>query len=906
MTPSKPPFMSATDVRRAFLEFFRERGHTVVPSSSLVPGNDPTLLFTNAGMVQFKDLFLGKEQRDYARAASSQRCVRAGGKHNDLENVGYTARHHTFFEMLGNFSFGDYFKRDAIRFAWDFVTGVLKLDPARLWITVYRDDDEAARIWVEEVGVPQERLSRLGESSNFWAMGDTGPCGPCSEIFWDHGPQIPGGPPGSADEDGDRFVEIWNLVFMQYERAPDGTLTPLPKPSVDTGAGLERLSAVMQGVHNNYEIDLFRELVAAAARLAGTQDLANPSLRVIADHIRACAFLVLDGVLPSNEGRGYVLRRIIRRAIRHGHKLGIQGSFFHALVAPLEQQMGEAYPELVKGRAQVENVLRQEEERFAETLANGMELLEGAIAALARADGADGRGGAGPGAARPSSGASGSAGGGPRVIDGETVFKLYDTYGFPVDLTADVARERGLAIDQAGFEAAMEAQRERARAASRFGVDQRAVQLDARSRFCGYGSTRGEGRVIALIANGQRVPELKPGERGEVVLDQTPFYAESGGQVGDCGELSGEGLRFVVEDTQKRGSGNAHAHLGRVPESSAPIREGQVLRAEVDAKLRRATASNHSATHLLHAALRAVLGAHVQQKGSLVSPERLRFDFSHFQPVTADELRRIERLVNEQVRENAAAEIREMDYDAAVASGAIALFGEKYESKVRVLRLGDFSTELCGGTHVTRAGDIGFFKILGEGGVAAGVRRIEAVTGQGALDVADASENVLREITQVVRGTRDDVAAKVRDALERIRQLEKENRSLKDKLASGQGSDLAAGAVEVAGTQVVATAVPGADASALRNAVDQLKERLKSAVIVLASVEAGGKVVIVAGVTADRTAKVRAGELVASIAGVVGGKGGGRPDFAQAGGSDGSRLDEALAAVLPFVRTKLS
>jgi alanyl-tRNA synthetase len=887
MTPSKPPFMSATDVRRAFLEFFRERGHSVVPSSSLVPGNDPTLLFTNAGMVQFKDLFLGKEKRDYARAASSQRCVRAGGKHNDLENVGYTARHHTFFEMLGNFSFGDYFKRDAIRFAWDFVTGVLKLDPARLWVTVYRDDDEAARIWIEEVGVPKERLTRLGEASNFWAMGDTGPCGPCSEIFWDHGPQIPGGPPGSPDEDGDRFVEIWNLVFMQFERAPDGTLTPLPKPSVDTGAGLERLSAVMQGVHNNYEIDLFRELVAAAARLAGTQDLANPSLRVIADHIRACSFLVLDGVLPSNEGRGYVLRRIVRRAIRHGHKLGIARSFFHELVAPLAQQMGDAYPELVKGRAQVENVLRQEEERFAETLANGMALLEDAIAALARAD-------AGAGAARP------------LVIDGETVFKLYDTYGFPVDLTADVARERGLAIDHAGFEAAMEAQRERARAASRFGVDQRAVQLDARSRFCGYGATQGEGRVVALIANGQRVPQLKPGERGEVVLDQTPFYAESGGQVGDCGELTGDGLRFVVEDTQKRGSANAHAHVGRVAESSAPLHEGQLLRAEVDARLRRATAANHSATHLLHAALRAVLGPHVQQKGSLVSPERLRFDFSHFQPVTADELRRIERLVNEQVRENATAEIREMDYEAAVASGAIALFGEKYESKVRVLRIGDFSTELCGGTHVSRAGDIGVFKVVGEGGVAAGVRRIEAVTGQGALDLADANENVLREITQVVRGTRDDVAAKVRDALERIRQLEKENRSLKDKLASGQGTDLAAGAVEVGGTQVVATTVPGADAGALRNAVDQLKERLKSAVIVLASVEASGKVVIVAGVTADRTAKVRAGELVASIAGVVGGKGGGRPDFAQAGGSDGSRLDEALAAVLPFVRTKLS
>jgi alanyl-tRNA synthetase len=874
MTPSKTPYMSATDVRRAFLEFFRERGHSVVPSSSLVPGNDPTLLFTNAGMVQFKDLFLGKERRDYVRAASSQRCVRAGGKHNDLENVGYTARHHTFFEMLGNFSFGDYFKRDAIRFAWDFVTGTLQLDPARLWVTVFRDDDEAARIWIDEVGVPKERLSRLGESSNFWAMGDTGPCGPCSEIFYDHGPEIPGGPPGSPDEDGDRYVEIWNLVFMQYERAPDGSLTPLPKPSVDTGAGLERLAAVMQGVHNNYEIDLFRDLVGAAAQIASIGDLSNPSLRVIADHIRACSFLVLDGVLPSNEGRGYVLRRIIRRAIRHGHKLGITGAFFHRLVAPLERQMGEAYPELVRGRAQVETVLKQEEERFAETLAKGMDLLEAAIADATS-----------------------------RVIDGDTVFKLYDTYGFPVDLTADVARERGLAIDQAGFEAAMEAQRERARAASRFGVDQRAVQLDARTRFQGYDGTQGEGRVVALIAGGQRVPELKAGERGEVVLDATPFYAESGGQVGDAGELTGPGLRFLVEDTQKRGSGHAHSHVGRLAEGV--LREGQLLTAQVDATLRAATAANHSATHLLHAALRQLLGKHVQQKGSLVSPERLRFDFSHSQPVTPEELRRIERLVNEQVRLNAAAEIREMHYEDAVASGAMALFGEKYESKVRVLRLGEFSIELCGGTHVGRAGDIGYFKITSEGGVASGVRRIEGVTGQGAVEVAEHNENLVREIAGAVRGTRDDVAAKVRDALERIRQLEKENRQLKDKLASGQGTDLAAGAVDVAGVKVVATAVAGADAGALRSAVDQLKERLKTAVIVLASVDPAGKVVIVAGVTADSIGRIKAGELVGSIASAVGGKGGGRPDFAQAGGSDASKLEAALAGVVPFVRTRL-
>ncbi len=890
MTPPKPPYLSATDVRRAFLEFFRERGHSIVASSSLVPGNDPTLLFTNAGMVQFKDVFLGKERRDYLRAVSSQRCVRAGGKHNDLENVGYTARHHTFFEMLGNFSFGDYFKRDAIRFAWDFVTGTLKIDPSRLWVTVFRDDDEAARIWIEEIGVPKARLTRLGEASNFWAMGDTGPCGPCSEIFYDHGPEVAGGPPGTPDEDGDRYVEIWNLVFMQYERASDGALTPLPKPSVDTGAGLERLSAVMQGVHNNYEIDLFRELVSAAAKLAQRTDLANPSLRVIADHIRACTFLVLDGVLPSNEGRGYVLRRIIRRAIRHGHKLGIAGAFFHRLVEPLERQMGAAYPELVRGRAQVETVLRQEEERFAETLSKGMELLEAAIASLPPADPAHSADPDGPARAT-------------RVIDGDTVFKLYDTFGFPVDLTADVARERGLAIDRAGFDAAMDAQRDRARGASRFGVDQRAVAIDATSRFVGYDGTESEGRIVALLAGGQQVAELKAGERGEVILDATPFYAESGGQVGDAGELSAPGLRFVVEDTQKRGSGHAHAHVGRVAEGV--LRAGQPLHAQVDAQLRAATAANHSATHLLHAALRSVLGSHVQQKGSLVSPERLRFDFSHFQPVAPEELRRIERLVNEQVRANAAAQTREMPYDDAVASGAIALFGEKYDSQVRVLRLGAFSTELCGGTHVARAGDIGFFKIVSEGGVAAGVRRIEAVSGQGALDVAEANESLVREIAGAVRGTRDDVAAKVRDALERIRQLEKDNRSLKDKLASGQGVDLAAGAVEVAGAKVVAAIVPGADAGALRTAVDQLKERLQSAVIVLATVEASGKVVIVAGVTADRIARVKAGELVGCIAAAVGGKGGGRPDFAQAGGNDASQLDAALALVVPFVRTRL-
>jgi len=870
-----PPFMSATQVRRAFLDFFAARGHAEVASSSLVPGNDPTLLFTNAGMVQFKDLFLGKEKRDYVRAASSQRCVRAGGKHNDLENVGYTARHHTFFEMLGNFSFGDYFKRDAIRFAWDFVTGTLKLDPNRLWVTVYQDDDEAADIWIKEIGVPADRLTRLGEKSNFWAMGDTGPCGPCSEIFYDHGAHIPGGPPGSPDEDGDRYVEIWNLVFMQFERGTDGKLVPLPKPSVDTGAGLERLSAVMQGVQNNYDIDLFANIVKAAADLAGVADLKNPSLRVIADHIRACSFLIVDGVLPSNEGRGYVLRRIIRRAIRHGHKLGIKQAFFHKLVAVLEREMGSAYPELTRARAQVEQVLAQEEQRFAETLVQGMALLETAIANLA------------PGQTR---------------IGGETVFKLYDTYGFPVDLTADVARERDLTIDQAGFEAAMDAQRERARAASKFGVDLRGgTRFEERTNFGGYEATSGEGRVVALLRDGVTVDALAAGERGEIVLDATPFYAESGGQVGDAGELSGPGLRFIVEDTQKRGA--AHSHIGRLVEGRVHV--GDAVTARVDAKLRNATALNHSATHLLHAALRSVLGTHVAQKGSLVAPDRLRFDFSHFQAVTHAELRAIERIVNEQIRRNAPAETRVMNYDAAVEAGAMALFGEKYEADVRVLKIGDFSMELCGGTHVTRAGDIGLFRIVSEGGVAAGVRRIEAITGEGALAAVEAADETLRDIAGAVRGSRDDVAAKVRDALERIRQLEKENRSLKDKLASGAGTDLAAGAVDVGGVKVVATLIEGADSGALRNAVDQLKDRLKSAVIVLASVEPGGKIVLVAGVTADQTSRLKAGEIVGNVASQVGGKGGGRPDFAQAGGQDASKLPDALGSVAGFVRAKL-
>ncbi|MEN9838321.1 MAG: hypothetical protein RLZ79_1989 [Pseudomonadota bacterium] len=889
MTPptpkGKPPHMSAADVRRAFLEFFQSRGHAIVASSSLVPGNDPTLLFTNAGMVQFKDVFLGKDKRDYVRATSSQRCVRAGGKHNDLENVGYTARHHTFFEMLGNFSFGDYFKRDAIRHAWDFITGTLQLDPNRLWVTVFKDDDEAADIWLKEIGVSPQRFSRMGEKSNFWAMGDTGPCGPCTEIFYDHGEHIAGGPPGSPDEDGDRYVEVWNLVFMQYDRAPDGTLTPLPKPSVDTGAGLERLSAVMQGVTNNYDIDLFRKIVQAAATLAGTDDLANPSLRVIADHIRACTFLIVDGVLPSNEGRGYVLRRIIRRAIRHGHKLGINGAFFHKLVSVLEEQMGDAYPELRKGAAQATRVLLQEEERFAETLTTGMSLLTAAL------DGLKGEGAKG------------------KMLDGETVFRLYDTYGFPADLTADVARERGYSIDSAGFEAAMEAQRERARAASRFGVDLRAgTQLDIQTSFCGYNALEGEAKVVALLRGGERVEELRAGEMGEVILESTPFYAESGGQVGDAGELrsaSGAAVCFLVEDTQKRGSAGAHSHVGKLAAESAALREGMTLRASVDARLRAATALNHSATHLLHAALREELGDHVQQKGSLVAPDRLRFDFAHFEAVSSEQLQRIERRVNEQIRGNATAETREMSYDEAVAEGAMALFGEKYGSSVRVLRIGDFSMELCGGTHVGRAGDIGLFKVIAESGVAAGVRRIEAVTGEGALRLVEAQESAVREVAGLLRGTRDEIAQKVRDALDRIRQLEKENRQLRDKLASGQGTDLAASAVEVAGLQVVATQVDGADANALRTAVDQLKDRLKQAVIVLASVTAEGKVVLVAGVTAGETSRIKAGEIVGHVASQVGGRGGGRPDFAQAGGTDAAKLPEALGGVVIFVRQKL-
>ena len=861
--------MTSAEIRASFLEFFRKNGHSVQPSSSLVPGNDATLLFTNAGMVQFKDVFLGKETRDYSRAATSQRCVRAGGKHNDLENVGYTARHHTFFEMLGNFSFGDYFKREAIHFAWNFVTGTLGIPKDRLWVTVFRDDEEAARIWTEEIGIDPTRCTRMGEASNFWSMGETGPCGPCTEIFYDHGADVPGGPPGSPDEDGDRYVEIWNLVFMQYDRSSDGVLSPLPKPSVDTGMGLERVAAVMQGVHSNYDIDLFKALIRAAAEITGSGDLESSSLRVIADHIRACTFLIIDGVVPSNEGRGYVLRRIIRRAIRHGYKLGQTQPFFHKLVATLVREMGGYFTELVSGEARATQVLSQEEIRFAETLATGMALLDAEAAKLTST-----------------------------VIPGATVFRLYDTYGFPLDLTADVARERGLSIDQAGFDAAMEAQRDRARAASKFGAGVRdSVKLAGKTEFQGYDSLTGTGRIAALVFDGALVDVLRPGQEGQVVLDHTPFYAESGGQVGDTGTLTSEAARFVVRDTRKLGG--SFAHVGVLESGELSI--GNELEAAVDGERRTAIALNHSATHLLHAALRQVLGRHVQQKGSLVAADRLRFDFSHTQQVMPAELQAIEQLVNATIRRNAPAETRVMAREEAVAAGAMSLFGEKYDSDVRVLSIGDFSMELCGGTHVARAGDIGLFKILSESGVAAGVRRIEAVTGQAAYDHIVRTDQVLRDVASMLRGSRDDVDEKVRELVERSRRLEKDVQQLKSKLASGQSGDLSAQAKDVGGVKVLAAQGEDADAKSLRDAVDRLRSKLGSSVIVLASVKEG-KVVLVAGVSPDIIGRYKAGEIVGKVAALVGGRGGGRADFAQAGGTQPENLAAALAGVEALVR----
>ena len=870
---------SSAQLRQQFLEFFKSKNHEVVASSSLIPSNDPTLLFVNAGMVQFKDTFLGQESRSYVRATSSQRCVRAGGKHNDLENVGYTARHHTFFEMLGNFSFGDYFKEEAIKYAWEFLTQVAKLPEEKLWVTVYEEDDEAAEIWLKQIGVNPDRLSRIGdkkggkkhESDNFWSMGDTGPCGPCTEIFYDHGEHIFGGPPGTPDEDGDRYIEIWNLVFMQFNRDKDGSMNPLPKPSVDTGMGLERLAAILQNVHSNYEIDMFQSLIKAAASLTNTSDLEHKSLRVIADHIRSCSFLIVDGVTPSNEGRGYVLRRIIRRALRHGHQLGQNKAFFNKLVATLVEQMGEAYPELVKAQSIVEQILAVEEERFTETLDQGMKILEDDIADLKG-----------------------------KVISGETVFKLYDTYGFPADLTADIARERDLDLDIAGFEQCMEAQRERARAASKFGVDyNKDLKLDANTEFTGYENLSSNSTVAALIKDGDLVDQINAGDEAVVVLDSTPFYAESGGQVGDTGYLRTSAVEFEVIDTQKQSS--AFAHIGTLNEGS--IKVGDSLDAVIDSGRRTATIRNHSATHLMHAALRKVLGEHVQQKGSLVDPYKLRFDFSHFEAVTPQQITAIEAMVNAQIRDNAGTDADVMSIDAAKEKGAMALFGEKYGDEVRVVSMGDFSMELCGGVHVKRAGDIGMFKIVSESGVASGVRRIEALTGNIALDWVDGLERQLNSVAKLVKASSDDVEDKVLQLIDRMKTQEKELEQLKSKLASAAGSDLSSQVIEVNGIKVLSAKID-AEAKALRDLLDQLKNKIGSGIIVLGAAN-GDKVSLIAGVTKDLVGKVKAGDVVNAVAMQVGGKGGGRPDMAQAGGTQPENLESAIASVEAWVRDNI-
>jgi alanyl-tRNA synthetase len=878
--------MKAAEIRRTFLDYFASKGHTIVPSAPLVPANDPTLLFTNSGMVQFKDVFLGTDKRPYVRAADVQRCLRAGGKHNDLENVGYTARHHTFFEMLGNWSFGDYFKREAIRYAWELLTRVYELSPDRLWVTVYQTDDEAYDAWAKDIGVPRERIVRIGDnrgarfaSDNFWQMADTGPCGPCSEIFYDHGSAIAGGPPGSAEAEGDRYVEIWNLVFMQFDRDDKAVLTPLPKPCVDTGMGLERLAAVLQGVHDNYDIDLFRDLIRAAAKLTSARDLASPSLKVIADHIRACAFLVVDGVIPSNEGRGYVLRRIIRRAIRHGYQLGQTKPFFARLVPELSRLMGEAYPELPLKQDYVMRVLQAEEERFAETLEHGMKMLDSAL----KAD-------AGKRAAK--------------TLPGKVAFTLYDTYGFPIDLTADVARERGWTVDMPGFEAEMTQQRERARAASTFKAAEGLDYRGAKTRFDGYETLAEEARVVALYREGSPVGSLSTGQSGVVVLDRTPFYAESGGQVGDRGELTRDGAcltLFAVHDTQKV-QPDVFGHDGEL--KTGELKIGDTVTAKVDGVARARAAWNHSATHLMHAALRKVLGEHVVQKGSLVDPERTRFDFSHPQPMTDEEIRTVEALVNRAIRANYPVEARIMKYDDAIKSGAMALFGEKYGDEVRVLSMGDFSTELCGGTHVARTGDIGAFKIVSESGVAAGIRRVEAVTAEGALAYTHEMEARLAEVARALKSPATEVAVKLQQVLDNVKTLERELARLKTKLASGQGLDLAAQAVDVNGAKVLATTIDGADAKVLREAIDQLKGKFKSAAIVLGSTE-GGKVTLIAGVTSDLTDKIKAGDLVNHVATQVGGKGGGRPDMAQAGGTDAAALPAALRSVRSWVAERL-
>ncbi|WP_297324285.1 alanine--tRNA ligase [Nitrosomonas sp.] len=859
--------MKSSEIRQKFLEFFESHGHTIVASSPLVPNNDPTLLFTNAGMVQFKDVFLGQDKRPYVRAVSSQRCVRAGGKHNDLENVGYTARHHTFFEMLGNFSFGDYFKRNAILFAWDFLTQSLKIPREKLWVTVYAEDDEAADIWLNEVGVDASRLVRIATMDNFWQMGDTGPCGPCSEIFYDHGTEVKGGPPGSADADGDRYIEIWNLVFMQYNRDSAGTLHPLPKPSVDTGMGLERISAVMQHVHSNYDIDLFQSLIKAAARVTHTKDLADNSLKVIADHIRACSFLITDGVIPGSEGRGYVLRRIIRRAIRHGYQLGQKQPFFYQLVEDLSKVMGQAYPELVAAKARVAAVLQQEEERFAETLENGMQILETALSQKIK------------------------------VLDGETAFRLYDTFGFPIDLTADIARERGISVDHAGFEQAMARQREQARAANKFTMQEGIEYSGNQTTFYGYETLQHEGQVLAIYKQGSAVDFIEAGDEAVVVLDQTPFYAESGGQVGDSGELLVANGTFAVADTQKIQAG-VFGHKGLLRSGRLVIKD--TVLAKVNPLTRTSTANNHSATHLLHAALRQILGTHVTQKGSLVDANRTRFDFAHNAPLSADEIRDIERLVNEQIRNNAIVEASTMKYDDAIKRGAMALFGEKYSDVVRVIGMGEFSTELCGGTHVPQIGQIGFFKIVTESGVAAGIRRVEAVTGKAAVDYVQQREAQLLEIAHSLKTSPQEVTQKIAQIIDNVRQTEKELARLKTKLASSQGDDLAAQAQEIRGIKVLAANLENADAKVLRETLDQLKDKLKPCAIVLSTVE-DGKITLIAGVSADLTSQIKAGELVNFVAQQVGGKGGGRPDMAQAGGTQPDRLPAALASVIDWV-----
>ncbi|EPG4110086.1 alanine--tRNA ligase [Klebsiella pneumoniae] len=872
---------STAEIRQAFLDFFHSKGHQVVASSSLVPHNDPTLLFTNAGMNQFKDVFLGLDKRNYSRATTAQRCVRAGGKHNDLENVGYTARHHTFFEMLGNFSFGDYFKQDAIKYAWELLTGEnwFALPKEKLWVTVYETDDEAFDIWANEVGVPRERIIRIGDnkgapfaSDNFWQMGDTGPCGPCTEIFFDHGDHIWGGPPGSPEEDGDRYIEIWNIVFMQFNRQADGTMEPLPKPSVDTGMGLERIAAVLQHVNSNYDIDLFRDLIASVAKVTGATDLTNKSLRVIADHIRSCAFLVADGVIPSNENRGYVLRRIIRRAIRHGNMLGAKDTFFWKLVAPLIDVMGSAGDELKQQQAQVEQVLKTEEEQFARTLERGLALLDEELSKL-KGD----------------------------TLDGETAFRLYDTYGFPVDLTADVCRERNIKVDEAGFEAAMEEQRRRARESSGFGADYNAmIRVDGASEFKGYDHLELNGKVTALFIDGKAVDSVSAGQEAVVILDQTPFYAESGGQVGDKGELIGAGFSFAVSDTQKYGQ--AIGHIGKV--ASGSLKVGDAVQADVDEARRQRIRLNHSATHLMHAALRQVLGTHVAQKGSLVNDKALRFDFSHFEAMKPEEIRAVEDLVNAQIRRNLAIETNIMDIDAARSSGAMALFGEKYDDRVRVLRMGDFSTELCGGTHAARTGDIGLFRITSESGTAAGVRRIEAVTGEGAMAILHAQSDQLNDIAQLLKGDSHNLGEKVRAALERTRQLEKELQQLKEQAAAQESANLSSKAEEINGVKLLVSELTGVEPKMLRTMVDDLKNQLGSTIVVLATV-ADGKVSLIAGVSKDVTDRVKAGELVGMVAQQVGGKGGGRPDMAQAGGTDASALPAALASVKGWVSAKL-